>query len=176
MKRIAVYSGSFDPPTNGHAWMIQTASQLFDKLYVAVGTNPGKRYMFTVDERVEMLERLFLKPAFGEKAVIINNVSICSFENEYLIPFARSIGANYIVRGIRSEPDYQFERSMKDVNDELFNPGIETIYLMPPSKLQSISSSTVKGLIGYSMWENVVKKFVPRSVHEAIVDKVVPYP
>jgi len=163
MIRTAIYSGSFDPPTNGHAWMIRTASRLFNVVYIAVGVNPGKQCMFTIDERKEMLRNLSLSMA---------NIEVISFENQFLIDVANELKADYIIRGIRSESDYGFERGMLDINREISAKDIETVFLMPPKELQSVSSSMVKGLIGYNGWEPNVKIFVPRNVSDAIIKKV----
>jgi len=163
MIRTAIYSGSFDPPTNGHEWVIRTASRLFDKVYIAVGINTGKHYMFTTDDRIKMLKDL---------SSSMNNIEVISFENQFLIDFANEIGVDYIVRGIRSESDYEFERGMLNINKEIGDIDITTIFLMPPKELQSISSSMVKGLIGYNGWEPNVKIFVPRNVSDAIIKKV----
>lgn len=172
MKKIAVYSGSFDPPTNGHAWVIQTACEIFDEVIVAIGTNPGKKYMFTTEERIDMVNGLFLRSIGGEKRNIVKNIQVESFELEYLMDFADKVNANYIVRGIRSETDYKFEREMMDINHELFGTTIDTIFLMPPKDLQSVSSSMIKGLIGYNGWELKIQKFVTPNVKEAIIKKV----
>jgi pantetheine-phosphate adenylyltransferase len=164
MIRTAIYSGSFDPPTNGHAWMIKTAAQLFDKLYIAVGINPGKHYMFTIDERIELIKGLCKESS--------DKIEVVSFKNQFLIDFASKIKADYIIRGIRSESDYQFERGMLDINRDIGDVNIDTIFLMPPKELQSISSSMVKGLIGYDGWIPNVKIFVPKNVSDAIIKKV----
>jgi pantetheine-phosphate adenylyltransferase len=172
MKKIAVLAASCDPPTNGHSWMIYVASKLVDELYVGVGTNPGKRYMFTMDERINMMENLYTKGVFGRKIPIIDNVIVRPFENKYLMNFVDEVSADYIIRGIRNETDYEFERAMMDINNDLFGDGIETIFLMPPKELQSVSSSMVKGLIGYEGWETAIANFVPPNVKEAIIQKV----
>jgi pantetheine-phosphate adenylyltransferase len=168
MKKIAVYSGSFDPLTNGHLWMIQTASKLVDVLNIAVGTNPGKKYMFTMDERINMIEQLPLR----KNNVYTATISVRPFENKYLMDFVDEVSADYIIRGIRNETDYEFERAMMDINNDLFGEGIETIFLMPPRELQSVSSSMIKGLIGYKGWESAIATFVPPNVKDAIIKKV----
>lgn len=164
MIRLAIYSGSFDPPTNGHAWMIRTASRLFNVVYVAVGINPEKHYMFDISERVKMVSDLSIPTN--------NNIVVVPFEKQFLIDFASEHHADYIIRGIRSESDYGFERGMLDINREIDTKDIETIFLMPPKELQSVSSSMVKGLIGYDGWEKKLNLFVPRNVSDAIIKKV----
>jgi pantetheine-phosphate adenylyltransferase len=166
-QKIAVCSGSYDLLTNGHAWVITTASKLVDVLYVGVGTNPGKQYMFTMDERINMIEDIFV----GKKSNS-GNIIVKPFTHKYLMKFVDEVGANYIIRGIRGVDDYNYERGMMDINNDLFGPGIETIFLMPPRELQGVSSSMVKGLIAYEGWEEVIAKYVPPNVKESVIKKV----
>lgn len=151
-----MYAGSFDPPTNGHLWMIEQGVKLFDKLIVAVGTNPDKEYTFSTKERVEMLKAVTSR---------FSNAQVDSFENQYLVKYARSVGANYILRGIRSTSSYEYERGMKHINSDI-EPGITAVFLMPPRNLAEISSSLVKGMVGPEGWEKLVSKYVPGTVLE----------
>lgn len=155
MKRFGVYAGSFDPLTIGHVWMIEQGSRLFDRLTVAIGINPEKRYTFTLEERLEMLR---------ESLKDYKNLSIDSFSNFYLIDYARSIGATHILRGIRSESDYEYERTMRNVNGDM-DPEICSVFLMPPRDIAEVSSSMVKGLAGPNGWQKVVRKYVPEPVY-----------
>ena len=158
-KRMAVYAGSFDPLTIGHLWMIEQGVSLFDKLVVAIGINPEKRYTFTLKERLAMLSESLTK---------YRNLSVRSFSNFYLIDYARSIGATHILRGIRSESDYEYERTMRNINGDL-GPRICTIFLMPPRDIAEVSSSMVKGLIGPTGWERIVRQYVPPPVYRRLV-------
>src|SRR5258708_7009101 len=108
-KRLGVYAGSFDPLTGGHLWMIEEGVLLFDRLVVAIGTNLEKRYTFTLDERLAMLR---------ESLESFENVTVVSFSNRYLIDFAQSLGATHVLRGIRSESDYEYERTMRYINGD----------------------------------------------------------
>lgn len=159
--RKVVYAGSFDPITNGHLWMIKQGSRLFDELVVAIGVNSDKKYAFSLDERVDMLTR---------STRIIPNVEVQTFENKFLVNYASSVGAQYILRGIRTEGDYEYERGMRQVNSDL-SPQIVTIFLMPPRDLVEISSSLVKGLVGSEGWEEVVEGYVPRNVYNKFLVK-----
>ena len=152
--KTAVYAGSFDPPTNGHLWMIEEGTKLFDKLIVAVGTNPDKKYAFSAEERMEMLKAITNK---------FPNTEVTSFKNKYLVKYAKNSGANYILRGIRSTPSYEYERGMKQINSDM-ETGVETIFLMPPRNLAEVSSSLVKGMVGSEGWEQMVGKYVPQVV------------
>ncbi len=155
-----VYAGSFDPPTEGHMYMIERGAELFDSLIVAVGINPNKRYTFSVAERLELL-RACTEP--------MSNVTVDSFENQLLVRYAHSVGAGYILRGIRSEEDYRFEHPMRNVNEDLA-PEITTIFLIPPREICEISSSFVKGLVGFEGWEEVVKPYVPEPVYRKLLN------
>src|SRR5262245_33763392 len=106
-RRLGVYAGSFDPLTVGHLWMIEQGVALFDKLVVAVGINPEKRYTFTLEDRLRMLR---------ESLRQFPNLAVTSFSNAYLIDYAQEIGATHILRGIRSESDYEYERTMRNIN------------------------------------------------------------
>ncbi len=160
MKRC-VYAGSFDPITNGHLWMIEQGARLFDELVVAVGVNPDKSSTFSLEERLALL-RDASKP--------FPTVRVDRFEGQYLVHFARAAQAGYILRGIRTEGDYEFERTMRHINDDL-DSSVTTVFLMPPRGIAEISSSFVKGLVGPQGWEAVVGRYVPAPVHRAMVAK-----
>jgi pantetheine-phosphate adenylyltransferase/8-oxo-dGTP diphosphatase len=159
MKR-AVYAGSFDPVTNGHLWMIERGYDLFDEMIVAIGVNPDKRATFSVTEREEMLR---------EVTQHLPNLRVASFENQFLVNYARSVGANYILRGIRTASDYEFERTMRYVNSDLV-PEVTTTFLMPPRSIAEVSSTMIKGLVGPEGWEEVLKKYVPPAVHRRFIE------
>jgi pantetheine-phosphate adenylyltransferase len=157
--RRAVYAGSFDPITLGHLWMIEQGRALFDELVVAIGINPDKRYLFTLDDRLAMLR---------EVTAGFPNVKIASYENLFLVHYAEQVGAGFILRGIRNEQDYGYERGMRYVNAEL-DARVRTVFLIPPRELVEVSSSFVKGLVGPSGWEEVLKKYVPPAVYRRFI-------
>lgn len=157
--RRAVYAGSFDPPTNGHLWMIAEAQKLFDELIVAIGVNPDKKSTYTVAQRKDMLNKM--TAPYG-------NVRVASFENQFLVNYANSVNAAFIVRGIRSNSDYEYERAIRHINADL-QPKIQTIFLMPPREIAEISSTMVKGLAGVEGWHNVVARYVPRPVYDVML-------
>lgn len=157
-KKVAVYAGSFDPPTNGHLWMIKQGAKMFDKLIVAIGVNPNKKYTFSVDERIQMLK---------DSVKGCPNVSIDQFNNKYLVKYAQSVGADFILRGIRNSADFNFEQGMNNINRDI-NSHINTVFLMPPRELCEISSSFVKGLIGPEGWQTVVSQYIPKPVFDKI--------
>jgi pantetheine-phosphate adenylyltransferase len=155
-----VYAGSFDPLTNGHLWMIREGAKLFDELVVAIGVHPAKKGKFSIEERLDMLKASLTS---------ITNITVSSFSAHFLADYARQLSAGYILRGIRGESDYEYERGMRYVNEDL-NPELSTIFLIPPREIVEVSSSMVKGLIGPAGWESVVANYVPAPVYRKILD------
>ncbi|EGV36750.1 pantetheine-phosphate adenylyltransferase [Neisseria weaveri LMG 5135] len=96
------------------------------------------------------------------------NVRITVFENRFLVHYAESIGAGYIVRGIRTAADYEYERSMRYINGDL-QPQISTVFLMPPREFAEVSSTMVKGLVGPDGWRDIVHRYLPPAVYEKIL-------
>jgi pantetheine-phosphate adenylyltransferase len=158
MKR-AVYAGSFDPPTNGHMFMIQEGAALFDELVVAIGVNPDKKSTFSLDERLELLRQATRQ---------WKNVRVDSFANKYLVKYAASVQARYVLRGIRNANDFEYEKGMRHMNQG-FEPTVTTLFLVPPRDLAEISSSFVKGLVGPEGWHEIVQDLVPAPVMTAMV-------
>jgi pantetheine-phosphate adenylyltransferase len=156
--RTAVYAGSFDPPTNGHLWMIEQGLEMFDRLIVAIGSNPSKNYSFTVEERLELLRA---STQASERLVIAH------FDNRYLVDYAKKMGAKYILRGIRSPNDYEYERVMRHINSDMA-PEVTTVFLMPPRDMAELSSNMIKGLTGPTGWEEMVSRYVPLPVFQAL--------
>ncbi len=156
MARRGVYAGSFDPMTNGHFWMLEQAASLFDEVIIAVGDNPDKRSTFTVEERLAVIR---------ECTQHLKNVTVDSFLNLYLVDYAKSVNAQFIVRGIRNLHDYEFERGMRNINADVA-PDIRTLFLMPPREYAEISSGFVKGLVGPEGWEDVLARYVPQAVFQ----------
>jgi len=158
-RRLGVYAGSFDPLTVGHQWMIQEGVRLFEHLIVAVGINPDKRNTFSLEDRLAMLR---------ESCRQFSNVEVASFSNLYLIDYAKSVSATHILRGIRSASDYEFERTMRNINGDL-DPKICIVFLIPPRDIAEVSSSMVKGMIGPTGWRRIVRKYVPAPVYRQLL-------
>jgi pantetheine-phosphate adenylyltransferase len=134
----ALYPGTFDPPTNGHVDLIQRGSRLFDHLTVAVLNNPGKNPLFTVAERVEMLE---------EATRALGNVSVATFDG-LMVEFARQQGVSAVLRGIRAISDYEYEFQMALMNRRLA-PEIETVFLQPAGRYSFVSSRMLKEVFSF---------------------------
>lgn len=134
----ALYPGTFDPPTNGHVDLIQRGARLFDHLVVAVLNNPGKNPLFTVAERVEMLQ---------ECTAALSNVSVATFDG-LMVEFARQQGASAVLRGIRAISDYEYEFQMALMNRRLA-PEIETVFLQPAGRYSFVSSRMLKEVYSF---------------------------
>ena len=156
--RTAIYPGSFDPVTLGHWDIIQRAEKLVDHLVVAVLHNPSKQPAFTVDERVEMLREL---------AGNHPGITITSFHG-LLVDFAKSQGAQFIVRGVRAFSDFEYEFQMALMNRKLA-PELETVFLMPKEKYSAVSSRLVREIGG--MGGNL-SELVPEVLRERIATRL----
>ncbi|MBA3444310.1 MAG: pantetheine-phosphate adenylyltransferase [Gemmatimonadales bacterium] len=133
MTRIAVYPGSFDPPTKGHEDLVRRSLALADQLIVAVAVNVGKQPLFSVEERLEML-----RTAAGDDP----RISFQRFDG-LLAEFAKTVGATIIVRGLRAVSDFEYEFQMALMNRQL-HPSLETVFLVPAVDLTYLSSSLVR--------------------------------
>jgi len=136
--RRAVYPGTFDPMTNGHFDLIERASQLFDEVVVAVSENPNKTKLFTLEERISIVEEL---------TADIPNVVVKGF-NILLVDFLHQEKSRVILRGLRALSDFEFEFHLASANKRL-NPDIETIFMTPDESNHFISSSLVKEIAKY---------------------------
>lgn len=134
--RIGVYPGSFDPLTNGHLDIIKRASKLFDKLIVGVLHNSAKYSIFTMAERVELIEKSIAAEAG------LDNVEVVKFEG-LLVDFVKESGASTIVRGLRAVSDYEYELQMAMLNKHM-DEEIDTIFFMTDIKNSFLSSSIIK--------------------------------
>ena len=133
MSVIAVYPGTFDPITNGHSDLIHRASNLFDKVIVAVAESPSKKPTFTIEERVSMAKFVLSD---------MDNVSVVGF-NSLLVNFVKECNAQVILRGLRAVSDFEYEFQLAGMNRKL-NSQIETMFLTPAEKYAYISSSLVR--------------------------------
>ena len=161
--RIGLYPGTFDPITRGHIDIIKRAVKLVDTLVLGVATNPSKDPMFTLDERVAMVQ---------EEVSVIAAESGVEIEvrpfNKLLMHYAEEVGAQIIVRGLRAMSDFEYEFQMAGMNARL-NPNIETVFLMAEAELQSIASRLVKEI---AMFGGAISAFVPPHVAEKVENRV----
>lgn len=155
--RKVIYPGTFDPITNGHIDIIKKARKLFDGVVVTVACNPGKTPMFSVEERVAMIE---------ESIKEFDNVTVDSF-NGLIVDHAHQVGAEGIIRGMRAMSDFEYEFQMAMMNRKLASD-ITTVFLIPHEKYTYLNSSIVKSLAGLG---SDVSEFVPTPAKLALDKK-----
>ena len=155
----ALYAGSFDPMTNGHLDLISRASKLCDELVVGVIANPNKKPLFTIGERVKMIE---------EVTACFPNVKVDSFSG-LLADYVNKGDFDIVVRGLRATMDFESEIQMAQMNDRLYHDKVETVFLMTSPKCSFISSSMMKEVffLGGS-----IEGLVPDSILEHMKEKV----
>ena len=160
MSRVGLYPGTFDPFTNGHTDIISRAVRLVDRLVIGVARNEGKGPLFTLEERVAIIEEECRALGAGDK------VTVQPFEG-LLIHYARDVGANVIVRGLRAVADFEYEFQMTAMNQQL-DRNIETVFLMADPRHQAIASSLVKVI---AQLGGEVEKFVSPRVAARLAEK-----
>ena len=150
----AVFPGSFDPITVGHQSVIQRALPLFDEIIIAVGVNSTKHSMFSIDKRIEWIKKSFP----NEKKIVVKSFSGLT------IDFCKQENADYILRGLRTSADFEFERGIGQVN-KMMNPKIETIFMLTSTAYTPISSSIVRDVIRH---KGDISQLVPNCIFEEI--------
>jgi pantetheine-phosphate adenylyltransferase len=135
MKRIAVFPGSFDPITRGHESVILRSLELFDTIIVAVGKNSEKKYMFPLEQRIQWIKEVFK----GNPQIIIDSYEGLTTE------FCKKNKANFILRGLRTSSDFEFERSISQMNKKMF-PDVETVFMIALPEYNALSSSIIRDI------------------------------
>jgi len=159
-KIIAIYPGSFDPPTNGHLDLIQRGSNIFEELVVAILRNSEKSPLFSVAERRQMLLTLTAE---------LKNVRVDTFDG-LMVEYAKSMDATCVLRGIRAVSDYEYELQMALLNRKL-EPTLETVFMMPADKYSYVSSRLVREV---AQAGGPVKGLVPEVVEQKLRAKLEP--
>ncbi|MEQ8344615.1 MAG: pantetheine-phosphate adenylyltransferase [Sneathiellaceae bacterium] len=162
IQRVGLYPGTFDPITRGHHDIIMRASKLVDRLVIGVAANPGKNPLFTLEERVEMVEHEARSAINGR-----SELEVLSYSN-LLMHFAEDIGAAVIIRGLRAVSDFDYEFQMVGMNTRL-DPNIETVFLMASDNHQFIASKLVREV---AQLGGDVYPFVSDRVAEKLLAKV----
>ncbi len=157
MNITAIYPGTFDPITNGHIDLIARAARIYDRLVVAIAVNQDKGPLFSLEERVQMVDKVTAGFA---------NVDITGFDN-LLVDCAKQNGANVILRGLRAVSDFEYEFQMAGMNRRL-SPDLETMFLTPAEQYEFISSSMVREIAKLG---GDVSSFVPYAVQQKLVEK-----
>lgn len=153
----AVFAGSFDPPTNGHLDIVQRASKLFDSIDIVISINPEKKYMFTEQERLQMMQELTKD---------IKNVTVHAYEG-LIVNYCKKVNAGVLIRGVRSTNDFGYEFDLAQMNQNL-NPNIETIFFQSKEKYTIVKSSSIKQLAQFG---GDISRMVPDIVAKALSKK-----
>lgn len=152
--RIAVFPGSFDPITNGHVDLVRRYLPIFDKIIVAVGENSTKKYLFSLEKRIEWLEKVFAKD---------DKVAVDSFHG-LTVEFCKENGAHYLLRGLRNASDFDYEKTISQLNN-IIGDNIETVFLISRPEFSHISSTIVREII---KGKGDISAFVPEVIANEI--------
>ncbi|MCF8368232.1 MAG: pantetheine-phosphate adenylyltransferase [Bacteroidales bacterium] len=151
MKKTAVFPGSFDPITRGHESVILRALPLFDEVYVAIGMNAEKNSFFTLEQRIKFLETVFINQP---------KVKVVKYKG-LTVDFCKQVDAAYLLRGLRTSADFEFERSIGQINKKLY-PGIETIFFLTDPQYTSLNSGIVRDILRHG---GDAGQFIPESIN-----------
>ncbi len=152
--KIAVFPGSFDPITIGHVDIVKRSIPLFDKIIVAIGVNTQKKYLYSLEERMA-----WIKDVFKDYPTI----EVSNYQG-LTINYCKEVGAQYLLRGIRSASDFEYEKTIAHLNHTM-DANVETILMLSPPEYSSISSTIVREII---LGKGDVSKFVPKELIEKI--------
>lgn len=150
MIRSAVFPGSFDPITRGHESVIRRALPLFDEIYVAVGTNAEKKSYFSIEQRLKYITLVFADEP---------NIKVVQYEG-LTVDLCKKINARYLLRGLRTSADFEFERSIGQINKNLA-PEIETVFFLTDPQYTSLNSSIVRDILRHG---GDASQFVPEVI------------
>lgn len=150
MKRIAVFPGSFDPITTGHEDIVLRGAGLFDEVVVAIGVNTTKNYLFSLEQRVAFVEQTFAGHS---------NIRVAQYEG-LTVEFCKSIGAKYILRGLRTSTDFEYESTIANMNKAI-SDGIETILLVTSPELSHVQSTVLREIYKNS---GDISSFLPKGI------------
>mgnify|MGYP001035820144 CR=1 FL=1 len=153
-KKIAVFPGSFDPITLGHGAIVNKAYDLFDEVVVAIGENSSKKHYFSLDERKQHLEAVFAG---------MDKVKVASYSG-LTTDYCKSIGATYLIRGLRDGKDFEYEKSIAIMNSQLKN-GVETMFFMTDAEYSAINSFIVRDILKHG---GDASAFLPKEVLELL--------
>ena len=162
MNKVAIYPGTFDPITYGHIDVIQKSLKIFNKVIVAISNGSQKNYLFSIDERIDIVN----KAIFSDLKFNKNKIKVISF-NSLTTELCKKYKSNIILRGLRAASDFEYEFQLAGMNRKL-NNNIETIFLMSDVENQIISSKFVKEIIRL---KGDIKKFTTKSIIKSLKEK-----
>ncbi|MDH6308254.1 pantetheine-phosphate adenylyltransferase [Dysgonomonas sp. PFB1-18] len=155
MKKKAIFPGTFDPFTIGHHSLVKRSLELVDEIVIAIGKNEAKKSFFSLDSRIEMIELLYSNEP---------RIAVDTYDN-LTVDYAKNINANFIIRGIRSVNDFEYEKTIADMNRKI--SGVETVILFTEPELTHISSTIVRELLRFG---HDVSQFLPEGMVLKIQD------
>lgn len=161
MDKLAVYPGSFDPITNGHLDLLERALKIFDRIVIAIAVHPGKKPLFTLDERLDLIRKSLAGHPHEHRVEV-------DYFKGLLVDYVRKIKADGIVRGLRAVSDFEYEFQMALMNRKL-NADIETLFLMTGMRWIYISSRLIKEVV---LSGGCVNGLVPEPVEKALVERL----
>lgn len=161
MPKVAVFAGSFDPFTLGHQDIVEQGLQVFDKIIIAVASNPAKTQLFSAADRVSMIQQVIDNDKLTR--VVVREVPT----HQSVVNFACSVNAGFLVRGLRNGTDYEYESQIEQINLKL-NSSIKTVYLSASKDLSCVSSSAVKSLMHITHGADVIYTMV----HPIVFDEM----
>lgn len=138
MTKIAVFPGSFDPFTKGHENVINRALPLFDKIFIAIGHNSEKKSFFTLDQRLKMIGNLYR----DESRIVLD------FYEGLTVDYCKKVGAQYLLRGLRTAADFEYERAIAQINRKM-NPAVETVFLLAVPEFTPVNSTIIREILKY---------------------------
>jgi len=150
MNRVAIFPGSFDPITVGHESIVLRSLSMFDKIIVAIGYNASKKAFFSIDKRVEMIGKVFANEP---------KVEVISYEG-LTVDLCNRLKVNYILRGLRTSADFEFERAIAQVNKAMF-PQIETVFLLTAPEHTPVNSTIIRDIL---LHKGDPSQFIPTSL------------
>ena len=162
--RIAIYPGTFDPLTLGHLDIMRRAAAVCEEVVVGVAENTGKNPLFTVEERISLVQQVIVNELKNDVSA---NIKVIGFNN-LLVEFAHEQGASMIIRGLRAVSDFEYEFQMASANKRLHH-SIETLFLMAAEQQHFVASRLVKEVAQYG---GEIRSFVPEIVANAIAEKL----
>lgn len=166
-KKVGIVSGSFDPITLGHTWIIQRALDIVDHVIIAVAHNPTKKYLLSKEDRVMLVSMSLVEVLTKEQCARVTIDLIPS--DELIVTYAKDHNAKFIFRGIRNSTDLEYENQLNLLQKKIA-PDVETVFLLTPRELIEISSSLIKNVLGLREWERVAGPYVTNCVLKKLKD------
>lgn len=158
MEKIALFPGSFDPLTLGHLNLIERSAKLFDKIIIGVFVNTNKQSLFTVEEKQILIQQTIQH---------LSNIEVVVQDIELTVTTAQKMGARFLIRGIRSNKDYEYEKEIERMNKYLA-PNLESVFLLSDEKYAHLSSSMIKEVWSFG---GDVSMYLPENINHALQNK-----